>query len=233
MIVEFADAIKGAHKAARVPRFVHCATCSGKGAESGSKIVTCGTCGGTGQVVRTVNSFFGQIQQRSVCETCEGSGKIPEKPCRTCNGSGRVQETSEITIDIPAGIDNGQTLRVREQGDAGIRGEGPGDLYVHIRVRPDPRFERQGSDIRTQITVPVVDAILGGSAEIETVQGATTVQIPEGMQPGQVFRVRGKGMPFLGSTKFGDHYVEVFIEIPKKLSKAEKKVLEEWRNVKK
>jgi len=227
--IEFVDVIAGARKNVRIPRLVKCDTCEGNGGERGSKIVTCTTCGGTGQTVRTVNSFFGQIQQRGVCQTCEGSGKIPEKPCSNCSGSGRVQKTEEVTIDIPAGIDTGQTLRIRGQGEAGLRGEAPGDLYVHVRVRPDARFDREGSDIRSQISVPVIDAILGGSADVETVLGTTTVQIPDGMQPGQTFRIRGKGLPHLGSSRYGDHYVTVNIDVPTKLSKAEKKILEEWR----
>lgn len=227
--VEFVDIIEGSQKTVRIPRLVKCDTCSGNGGEPGSKIVTCSTCAGTGQTIHTVNSFFGQIQQRGVCNTCEGSGKVPEKPCHTCSGSGRVQKTQEVTIDIPAGIDNGQTLRIRGQGEAGLRGEPTGDLYVHVRVRPDARFDRDGSDIRTEITVPVIDAILGGSADVETVQGKTIVQIPDGMQPGQIFRIRGKGLPHLGSSRYGDHYVTVNIEVPTKLNKAEKKILEEWR----
>lgn len=230
LTVDFADIIAGSRKTFRLPRLMKCDTCSGNGAEPGSAIITCKTCAGTGQTVRTVNSFFGQIQQRGVCQTCEGSGKVPEKPCRTCSGAGRVQHTGDVTVDIPAGIDNGQTLRIRQQGDAGLRGESPGDLYVHLRIRPDPRFERDGSDIRSQVTVPVIDAILGGEVEVETVLGATTVQVPEGMQPGQVFRIRGKGLPHLGSSKHGDHYVEIGIEVPKKLSRSERKILEDLKD---
>lgn len=229
--IDFTDAVTGARLPVRMQKLAGCTTCGGSGAEPGTKIVTCSTCGGAGQTVRTVNSFFGQIQQRGVCPACSGSGKVPESPCRTCKGEGRLQEPLEVEIDVPAGIDDGQTLRIRGRGDAGLRGSQSGDLYVHIRVRPDPRFKREGSDIRSQVNVPVIDAILGGSAEVETVQGATTVQVPEGMQPGQVFRIRGKGMPHLGSSRHGDHYVTINVDIPKKLGRKERKLLEEWRGM--
>lgn len=231
LAIDFADVVTGTQLPVRLQKLAACGTCDGNGAEPGAKIVTCATCGGTGQTVHTVNSFFGQIQQRTLCPTCAGSGKVPEKPCHTCKGQGRLQEQVNVTVEVPAGIDDGQTLRIRGQGDAGIRGAAAGDLYVHIRVRPDPRFIRDGSDIRTQVSVSVIDALLGGEKEVETVQGSTTVQIPEGMQPGQIFRIRGKGLPHLGSSRHGDHYVTVNVEIPKKLSRAERKLLQEWREM--
>jgi molecular chaperone DnaJ len=227
--IDLVDSVVGSQKTVRLSRLIACDTCDGKGAEPGSAIVTCSVCGGTGQTVHTVNSFFGQIQQRGVCRNCKGSGKVPEKPCHTCKGDGRVQKSSDVQIEIPKGIDHGQTLRVRGEGNAGLRGEGTGDLYVHIRIRNDARFVREGSDIRSQTAVPVIDALLGGEVTIETVHGSTTVQIPEGTQPGQILRIRGKGMPVLGSSRMGDHYVELLVDIPKKLSRKERKILEEWK----
>lgn len=227
--VPFSDAISGERRTLRLRRIVACTTCEGKGTKKGSEIVSCGNCGGTGQVTRTVQSFFGAISQRAVCDVCAGSGRVPKDPCPTCNGQGRVEETSDVTVDIPAGIDDGQVLRIRGQGDAGLRGATPGDLYVRIRLEPDPRFERDGADIRSVHAIPAIDAILGGTATVETVQGVSTLQIPEGTQPGQVFRIRGKGLPHLGRSSFGDHYVTINVEIPKKLSKHERKILEEWR----
>jgi molecular chaperone DnaJ len=227
--VPFSDAVTGARRTLRLRRLVSCATCDGKGTRSGSDIVTCSNCGGTGQVTRTTQSFFGAISQRTVCSVCDGSGRVPKDPCPTCNGQGRVEDTSEVTIDIPAGIDDGQALKVRGEGDAGLRDAAPGDLYVRIRLEPDPRFQRDGADIRSVHTVPAIDAILGGTATVETVYGTSTLQIPEGTQPMQVFRIRGKGMPHLGRTGNGDHYVTVNIDIPTKLSKKERKILEEWR----
>lgn len=229
--IPFSDVIHGEQRTLRLRRIISCTTCEGKGTKKGSEIITCGNCGGTGQVTRTTQSFFGAISQRSVCDVCAGSGRVPKDPCPTCNGQGRVEQTSEVTINIPAGIDNGQVLRIAHEGDAGLRNATPGDLYVRIRVEPDPRFERDHSDIRSMHTISVIDAILGGTATVQTVQGTSTLQIPEGTQPGQIFRIRGKGLPHLGRSGHGDHYVTINVEIPKKLSKAERKIVEEWREM--
>jgi len=180
-------------------------------------------------VTRTTQSFFGAISQRSVCTVCGGSGRVPKDPCPTCNGQGRVEETSEVIINIPAGLDDAQVLRIRGEGDAGLRGAASGDLYVRVHIEPDSRFERDGADIRSTVSVPAIDAILGGTATVQTVQGESTLQIPEGTQPGQIFRIRGKGLPHLGRSSHGDHYITADVEIPKKLSKTERKALEEWR----
>lgn len=229
--IDLADVVTGKRVPLRLRRFVPCGVCSGAGAKPGTSFVQCGTCGGTGQTVRTVQSFFGQIQQRAVCATCRGSGTMPKEPCDSCKGEGRVQETSEVAVEVPPGIDDGQTLKIRNYGSAGRRGEAAGVLFVHIRVREDSLFEREGADIRSEVSIPAIDAILGGTVEVETVHGPTTLQIPEGTQPGQVLRIRGKGLPVLSSSRTGDHYVSLLIEIPKKLSKAEKKILEEWRKL--
>src|SRR3989338_7089773 len=231
MTIDLQDVVAGARKKVTVTKLAACNTCKGSGAETGSAKITCKECGGTGQVTRSAQSFFGTIQQRFICPTCRGSGKFPEKPCRTCGGEGRTEERIELTIDIPAGIDNGQTLRMREQGDAGRQGTQAGDLYVHVRVRPDPRFEREDTDIRSAVTIPVQDAILGTTITVPTLHGDVTLKIPEGTQPGQVFRLKGKGIPKLNTTRMGDHFVTVQIEIPKKLSRAERKLLEEWREL--
>lgn len=213
----------------RLSRIRSCQTCTGSGAAKGAKTVTCSTCGGTGQTTRVVNSIFGQVQQRAVCNACQGSGTIPETPCPTCKGEGRTQQTETVGVDIPAGIDDGQQLRLSGQGDAGLRGQQAGDLYVTVRVKPDKRFEREGADLKSSMTVSAVDAILGAEMDVETIQGTVTVTLPAGTQPGQVLRLKGKGLPELGRSRHGDHYVEVVVEIPTKLSKQEKKILEEWK----
>ncbi len=228
------DVLEGVKFPIDLKRLNVCDLCSGSGAEKGAKTITCTTCGGTGQVVRSVNSFFGQIQQRAVCSTCGGSGNIPEKKCHKCHGEGRTQETVRVTIDIPAGIENGQALRIRDQGDAGRRNAPSGDLLVHIRVQADSRFEREGVHIYSSVAIPVVDAALGGTVDVDTVHGVSTLSIPEGTQPGQTFRIKGKGLPELGRTAhIGDHFVVVTVEVPKKLSKQERKILEEWRDIQK
>ncbi len=229
--VEFAEAVTGTEKTLRIKRLVTCERCSGNGAEPGANVVTCGECGGTGQVTRTAQSFFGVIQQAVVCPRCDGSGKVPEKPCRDCSGEGRLQKTDDVTVQVPAGIDTGQTLRLRGYGDAGRRGTESGDLYVHVEVRPDPRFEREGADIRSTLELPAVDAILGTEIPVQTVTGPVTLTVPAGTQPGQVFRMKGKGMPVLNDTARGDHYVSVKVEIPHKLSRKEKELLEEWKRM--
>lgn len=214
----------------RLTRVRGCDTCDGSGAAKGAKTVACQTCGGTGQVTRVAQSIFGQVQQRTVCSECRGAGTIPEKPCPMCRGEGRVQKTETVSVDVPAGIDDGQQLRVQGQGDAGLRGQPAGDLYVTVRVRPDPRFEREGADVKSTVTVHALDAILGAQIDVETVHGSSTVTLPAGTQPGQVLRLKGKGLPELGRSRHGDHYVEIAVEIPTKLSKQERKILEEWKN---
>lgn len=229
LTIELKDVLAGIRYPLELKMFVACETCEGSGAEPKSEIVTCTTCGGTGQVTRVAQSFFGAIQQRSVCQTCGGSGKIPKEPCGTCKGEGRLQQKKEITVEVPAGVNDGQTLRFRGYGDAGRRGESAGDLYVHIRVAPDEQFERDENDIRSSVTIPVLTAILGGSIDVPTLHGTSTMQVPEGTQPEQMFRIKGKGLPQLGSSRHGDHFVTVKVEIPTKISRSERKILEEWK----
>ena len=229
--ISLPEVLSGVAHTVNLRRQTTCDICSGNGAKPGTTIVQCATCGGTGQVTRMTQSLFGRIQQRAVCPDCHGKGTVPKEPCHTCRGEGRIESTSSVTITVPPGIESGQTLRLRGQGDAGRRGEEGGDLFVHIRVRRDPHFERDGADIRTHLSIPVIDAILGSTLEVPTIQGASTVQIPTGMQPGQVFRLRGKGLPVLSSSRFGDHYVKVDVDIPKKLSREEKKLLEQWKDM--
>lgn len=229
--VKLGDVIEETERAFSVRKFVVCDHCTGGGNEKGSQMKTCPECSGTGQVTRTAQSLFGRIQQRMLCPTCKGSGKIPEKPCKKCSGEGRVQENASITVKIPAGIDNGQTLRVRGEGHAGRRKAASGDLYVHVRVEKDPRFTRDGADIHGHVMVHVLDAILGTEIDVETLHGNVKLKVPESTQPGTILRIKNKGLPVLSSSRHGDHFVEVHVEIPKKLSRAEKKLLEDWREV--
>jgi len=231
MEVEFDEVIKGGTRRVALRRQQVCSTCTGDGVKKGSKMVNCETCGGTGQVTKTAQSFFGMVQQSIICSTCGGNGKVPEEACKSCNGEGRKVTDKDVTIDIPAGIHDGQTLRVRGEGEAGRQGAPAGDLFVHIRVRTDDRFIREGDDIRTSISLPVLDAILGCEAKVQTVHGKVTLKIPAGTQPSHVFKIKGKGLPVLSSSKHGDHYVTVDLEVPKKLSKKEKKLMEEWKKL--
>ncbi len=171
------------------------------------------------------------IQQAAICPTCRGEGEKIEEPCNTCRGEGRNQTKANITVNIPAGIHDGQTLKVGGEGNAGPRGSQGGDLYVHISIRNHSTFVRDGNDVRTTAILPVVDAILGTEITIKTVQGDVTLKIPAGTQPNQMFRLKGKGLPVLQRGTTGDHYVTVVIEIPKKLSKKEKAVLQQWQEL--
>ncbi len=229
--VDFRDTVQGARHTVTLRRQQACEACNGSGAKTETRKVRCKKCGGTGQIVHSVQSFFGTIRQSAVCTECRGSGEVPEHPCPSCGGEGRKEEKTTVAVEIPAGIQDGQTLRLRGQGEAGRQGTAAGDLFVHVRVRPDPRFVREGDDIRSEFTLPALDAILGTEMEVETVHGPVALRIPEGTQPEQVFRLKGKGMPVLGSGRHGDHYVTVHIEIPHKLSRKEQVLLEEWRKI--
>lgn len=229
--VDFEDTVKGAKKTVRITKDIQCETCMGTGVKEGSKLITCTTCGGTGQVTKRAQSIFGTIEQRMLCDTCKGAGKIPEEACKSCKGNGVQRKTVEVTIEVPAGLHEGQTLRLRGQGNAGPRGAPAGDLFVHIRVRMDLTFERDGDDIKTVVNISVLDAMLGTEIPVKTVHGEVRLKIPEGTQPNQVFRLKGKGMPVLGTSRTGDHYVTVHVEVPKKLSRAERKIVEEWKSL--
>jgi molecular chaperone DnaJ len=228
--IPFAEAISGAEKEVSLKTFVTCKTCDGKGSAAGSKLVSCKECGGTGSVTQTTSSLFGMIRQSVLCSACHGSGKVPETPCKHCGGEGRTNERKTVTIRIPAGIDEGQTLRVPGSGEAGRQGSGSGDLLVHIRVAPDPRYLREGDDIRSTVKISIVDAVLGGQITVETVQGNMDVTIPPSTQPGQLLRLKGKGMPIVNTSRFGDHYVTVEIAVPTKLTKEERKLFEQLRS---
>lgn len=231
LTIDFMDAVKGGTKVIRLTRMRQCKVCDGSGAEPGSSVETCDECKGTGQVTRTMQSFLGTVQQTAICPKCHGSGKVPKHPCKNCNGEGREQITEEVSVDVPAGIHDGQALRVQGAGEAGRQGKETGDLYVHIRITPNRQFIRENDDIRSVFTINVIDALLGTSVKVPTVQGDVTLKIPEGTQPDQVLRIKGKGMPVLNTGRFGDHYVSIAIEIPKSLSKKEKNLLEEWRSL--
>ncbi len=227
--ITLAEAVTGTERSVTMNVQVTCSDCGGPGSAEGSKLVNCTECGGTGSISKTMNSLFGSIRQNVVCPTCRGNGKVPEKPCKKCSGEGRTQEKKTVTVRIPSGIDEGQTLRVTGEGEAGRRGGPAGDLLVHISVAPDKRFERNGDDIRSSISIPVVDAVLGADVTVDTVHGPMTMTVPSGTQPGQVLRIKHKGMPVLNTSRTGDHYVTIDVLIPGKLSREERKLFEELR----
>ena len=227
--ISLKEAYTGVTKNIRIKKFVSCKTCSGTGSKNGSKNVSCTACGGAGQVVKTAQSFFGAIRQNVICDACKGVGRVPESPCTTCNGEGRAHGSEEVTVEIPQGISSGQTLRVSGKGEIGRWGAKAGDLYVHVEVATDAHLVRNGDDIRTSVSIDVPDAALGTQIQVKTVSENVILKIPAGTQPGQILRVRGKGMPVLNTARHGDLYVEVSVEVPKKLGKKEKKLWEGLR----
>jgi molecular chaperone DnaJ len=227
--IPFGEAVRGSERNLELGSLAECPECKGSGAEPGSKLVECKECGGTGSVTQTSRTLFGMIRQNVVCPTCHGSGKVPEKTCKKCRGEGRVQQKRTIVVRIPAGIAEGQTLRVTGEGEAGRQGATAGDLLVHIHVEPDPNFERDGDDIRSTLSMPLIDAVLGAEKDVETVHGKTTVHIPAGTQPGQILRLKGKGMPIVNSGKHGDHYLTIDVAVPTKLTREQRKLFEELK----
>lgn len=206
-----------------------CSRCQGEGAEPGSKVVNCSTCQGTGQIRQAQRTPFGTIQMSSVCHDCQGRGKRPEKVCNLCRGMGIERREEKVAIAIPAGIAEGETLKVTGQGEAAPYGGKPGDLYVRIRVKQDPQFERHNHDILSQVFVPFTTLVLGGSIEVETLDGRAAVKIPEGTLPDTLFTIRGKGVPYGRSGGRGDHVARVQPAVPKKITREQKQVLEDLK----
>jgi len=204
-----------------------CDHCKGKTAEPGYDLKTCDQCKGTGQVVTVSRTIFGNIQQASVCLRCKGSGKIPEKLCTVCRGKGTQSKKQNIDLKIPAGIDDGATIRLREHGEAIANGQ-KGDLYVNIRVKPHKRFTREGDLILSEAHVDMVGATLGTEIEVETVDGPVTMKVPAGTQSGSDFKLSNHGVPHLKGNSRGAHIVTLIVDTPTKLSRKQKQLLEEW-----
>jgi len=227
MTIDFMDSVTGVEKDVSLTLDDSCEHCHGNGAEPGSKLKQCVTCNGRGQVVRMQQTILGAIQQASVCPTCAGRGEVPEKPCTVCDGTGVQRRHKTIRVKVPAGVDNGATMRLTGQGAAPKGGGAKGDLYVEIRVRADKRFERQGRDIVSDVTVGMAAAALGTEVSVETVDGPVTLKIPAGTQSGKVFKLSGRGMPGLNGRARGDQLVTVVVATPTKLTAKQRSLLEE------
>jgi len=206
-----------------------CSNCHGNGAEPGTPIETCPRCGGTGQLQATSRSVFGQLVRMQVCDRCGGEGKVPQTPCHVCRGSGHEIRSESIEVQIPAGIDDGQRVRVSGRGHAGSRGGPPGDLYLLVSVTPDPRFERHGEDLVTRVDVPFTDAALGTTLTISTLAGDEHVELKAGTQPAAVLRLRGRGLPRLRDRGTGDLHVVVNVLVPDKLNDEQRDLLLRFR----
>lgn len=225
--IDFLEAAYGTEKEISFSKQVTCDRCDGGGAEPGAKVDTCHTCGGNGFVIKLQRTILGDIQTKAECSTCKGEGKIYSESCSKCGGSGVFKKQVKLKIKIPAGIDNGESIRLSGQGEAGKKGAQAGDLYVRIQVTPNPKFQRDGYDIRTETEISIKQAVLGDKIEIETIKGAVKLKIPEGTQSGTIFKLKEKGLPRLRSYGQGDHYVKVKVKIPKSLTKKQKTLLTE------
>ncbi|MGL5078854.1 MAG: molecular chaperone DnaJ [Waterburya sp.] len=230
--LDFREAVFGGEKQIKIPHLESCQTCNGTGAKPGTGVKTCGTCGGSGQVRRATRTPFGSFAQVSACTTCNGTGQVIEEKCGTCHGAGRQQETKKLKITIPPGVDNGTRLRVSGEGDAGIRSGTPGDLYVYLFVESDKEFTREGVNIRSEITISYLQAILGCSLNVNTVDGKEELTIPAGTQPNTVLTLENKGVPKLGNpVSRGNHLITVKINIPTRVNSEEKELLEKLATV--
>ena len=209
-----------------------CEHCHGTTAEPGFEMKTCPDCQGAGQRVRTMNTMFGPIQQAVVCDTCKGRGKVPEKACTVCHGSGVQRREQTLTVKIPAGIDDGATIRLRERGEAIADGD-RGDLYVNIRVKAHKKFTREGDLILSQQHISMIDAALGTEIDVETVDGVVTMKVPAGTQSGTDFKLSGHGVPHPRGDARGAHIISLIVDIPTKLTKKQRELLEQFDGAKK
>jgi molecular chaperone DnaJ len=229
--ISFEEMVQGAKRTVKLYKTVVCDACRGTGGEPGAKEETCATCHGQGKVQQQVRSFFGTIAQVVTCPTCQGKGKIFTKKCSRCGSDGRVKDEVEIPIEIPAGIESGQTISVPGQGEAGGVGARSGDLFVNVHVLPHQNFIRQGNDILSKVEISFPEATLGAKIEVKTIDEVVTMKIPEGTQSGEVFRIKDKGVPFLQRRGRGSHLVTVIVKIPKHLSREQKRLIEELKNL--
>lgn len=222
------DAFSGHTVEVDVPTMVRCDTCDGGGAKPGTGMSRCGTCQGHGKV-RAAQGFF-TIER--TCPNCQGRGEIMDQPCTDCSGQGRKQESRTLSVDIPKGIEDGTRIRLADEGEAGLRGGPPGDLYIFVSVRPHGLFQRDGADLYARVPIAMTTAALGGEFEVPTLDGARArVKVPQGTQPGQRVRLKGKGMPVLRATQVGDLYVQMDIETPQNLNKRQRELLEEFQEL--
>lgn len=228
VILSFEEAAFGCEKEIGVNRVENCPECDGSGAEKGTSADTCHTCHGTGQVRTSRRTPLGMVSTTAVCSTCQGSGKIIKNPCHTCHGAGTVNKHRSIKIKIPAGIDEGQTISLRNEGSAGRNGGPAGDLLVTISVRPHPIFTRDGTTVICEMPITFVQAVLGAELEVPTLDGKVKYTMPEGTQSGSTFRLKGKGIPRINSNVRGDQYVKVYVEIPKNLTEKQKDILRQF-----
>ena len=226
--VSFEEAAFGCEKEVTVDRVDQCPTCKGSGCEPGTTPEVCTQCGGSGQVQQRRQTPMGVFATTTTCPKCGGRGKIIHSPCKDCNGTGQQRKRKTIQVNIPAGIDNGQTISLRGQGNAGRNGGPAGDLLITVTVRPHQLFRREGNDVLCEAPITFTQAVLGAELEIPTIDGKVKYDIPEGTQTGTTFRLRGKGIPNLNGRGRGDQYVTVYIETPRNLNREQKEALKKF-----
>ena len=228
MEITLEEAYTGKTAQIRVPASISCTDCSGSGAKPGTQPVTCSMCSGSGRV-RAAQGFF-SIER--TCPQCQGRGQTIKDPCPKCNGQGRVVEERSLSVNIPAGIDDGTRIRLAGEGEAGLRGGPAGDLYIFLSVKPHELFQRDGADLYCKVPISMTTAALGGAFEVTTLDGSQTrVKVPDGSQNGRQFRLKGKGMPVLRQPNVGDLYIQVAVETPQNLSRRQRELLEEFEKL--
>ncbi len=228
VFVSFEEAAKGCKKKVSVQRITTCGDCGGSGAKKGTSPTICPDCGGTGQVARAQRTPFGVMQTNTPCPRCQGRGRTIDNPCPSCGGQGRVRQSEQVGINIPAGINDGQVITIPGKGNAGQNGGPAGDLQVQVSVRPHPLFERDGFNIWYELPITYAQAALGAELEIPTLDGKIPFTVKEGTQPGDILRVKGKGIPFLRGRGTGDLLLKVVVEVPKNLNKEQQKILRQF-----
>ena len=231
LTLEFKEAIFGIERDIEIPKDQECDTCHGSGAEPGTKVETCQTCRGTGQQEQIANTPFGRVVNRRVCSSCGGKGTLIKIKCTECRGAGTVRKRRKIHLNIPAGVDEGAQLRVPGEGEPGINGGPPGDLYVVLRVKRHEFFERDGNHINCEVPVSFTQAALGDEIEVPTIDERVKLKIPAGTQTGTLFRIRGKGVPHLRRNGRGDQHVRIIVVTPTNLTEKQKDLLREFGEI--
>lgn len=228
--LNFEEIAKGVTKSIKVKKYIPCGTCSGSGAKDKGSVQTCSSCGGSGQVRKVTNTFLGQMQTVTTCPTCNGEGSVITAKCTACKGEGRVFSDETVTIDIPAGVQEGMQLNVSGRGNAGERGGPAGDLIVLIEEEPHPELVRDGLNIAYELHISFPDAVFGTQVEVPTIDGRAKIKIPAGTQSGKIFRLKGKGFPAVNSYEKGDQLIHVNVWTPQNVSSEEKAMLEKLNN---
>jgi molecular chaperone DnaJ len=226
--ISFEDAAFGVKREFEINRLEKCPECSGTGAKKGTLVKTCPTCHGTGSVVVEHNTMLGRIRSSQTCETCHGEGSIIPDPCTECKGAGRVNRKRKISVNIPAGIDNGQTITLRGEGEAGKKGGPSGNLFITIRVKPHELFTRKGFDLYFDMPISFATAAIGNDINIPTLEGEENFAIPAGTQTGTVFKLKGKGIKHLNANAKGDVYFKTIVQVPKKLTEKQRELLRQF-----